>query len=312
VLTEHPWPDLAAPSLICEDANGVLLGFLGLVRRPMRFKGRNIIAATPTQLMASQKGSSLIGIQLLKQFMSGDHDLAFSDAANETARKLWEGLGGWTGHLASLTWTRPLRPARHGMQSWGSHPIARAFRLGLAPAAAAADTVSSRAFRMPAGYATRPLRAADVLGLLEAALHKVPLVPGYTESSYGWLLERASERGAAGDTHAEVVEQAGAAAGWYVWQRRGSRAEVIQMAAPVRHRLGVLQALLHRTAAAGLTTVGGRYDPLFAEALAAESCVMQRAGAWTLVQSRDTDIGRAALGGDCFLSRLEGEWWMNF
>lgn len=312
VLAENPWPGHAAPAWVCEDDHGAVIGFLGQVRRPMRFRGRDIIAATPTQLMANPKGSGLIGIQLLKKFMTGDHDLAFSDAANDTARRLWEGLGGWTGHLASLQWTRPLRAVRYGMQAWGSHPLARAFRLGLAPAALVADTVSSSGFTLPAGYAFRPLTPADAIGALDAALHRVSLIPRYDEASFAWLLERVRERAAPPATHAEAVEHGGAVVGWYVWQRRGQRGEVVQLAAAAPHRLAVLQTLLHRTAAAGLTSAGGRYDPLFAEAFAAESCIMQRGGAWALVQSRDADVGRAALGGDAFLSRLEGEWWMNF
>lgn len=312
VLLENPWPDLRVPSLICEDDGGALLGFLGIVSHPMRWRGRDIVAATPTQLMADPRGSGIVGIRLLKEFMAGRHDLAFSDAANETARRLWEGLGGWTGHLASLTWSRPLRAARYGMQAWGSHPLARAFRLGLSPAAAVADAVTSGAFVMPGGYSARPLTPGDVIDTLAAATAKVALVPRYDEASFAWLLQRAGERAAPGDTRAELVMHESGPAGWFIWQARGSRAEVVQLAGAPPHRLAVLQTLLHRVAAAGLTVVHGRYDPLFADAFAAESCVMSRSGAWALVQSRDPDIGRAALGGDAFLSRLEGEWWMNF
>src|SRR5512146_3169329 len=52
IFLEGPWRDPALPSLVHLDADGRVCAFLGVLARRMRLRGRPILMAVPTQLMA--------------------------------------------------------------------------------------------------------------------------------------------------------------------------------------------------------------------------------------------------------------------
>jgi hypothetical protein len=62
----------------------------------------------------------------------------------------------------------------------------------------------------------------------------------------------------------------------------------------------------------GLGAVAGRLDTAHTHDIAALGCAFTWDGPWSLVHSKRPELARAVLAGDAFLSRLEGEWWMNF
>src|SRR5215831_18089362 len=112
IYLANPWYEEQLSSLIYEEADGRITGFLGVMPRSMRIGGRAIRAAISSMFMVEPGSrSSLAALQLMKAFISGPQDLSLADEATEGARKLWERLGGHTSALNSIYWTLPLRPA---------------------------------------------------------------------------------------------------------------------------------------------------------------------------------------------------------
>src|SRR6266581_1163602 len=112
VYLDNPTRDSDLPSLVYE-ANGRVVGFLGVVPRRMRMGGRRLRAAVSSQFIVDANGrSGIVAVQLARTFLEGPQDLSIADEATDAARKLWEGLGGATALLPSIHWTRPLRPTR--------------------------------------------------------------------------------------------------------------------------------------------------------------------------------------------------------
>ena len=99
----NPWADARLPSWVAME--GVrAVGFIGVMPRPMRLRGRPQQAAVVTQFMVEpEKRHGLTAAQLLRKALAGPQALTISDGANETSRKMWEALGG--PHL------HPLQPA---------------------------------------------------------------------------------------------------------------------------------------------------------------------------------------------------------
>src|SRR5262249_30690096 len=112
VYLGNPWYEQQLSSLVYEEADGKITGFLGVMPRSMRIGGRPIRAAISSMFMVEPNSrSSLAAVQLMKTFISGPQDLSLADEATEGARALWERLGGHTSTLNSIYWTLPLRPA---------------------------------------------------------------------------------------------------------------------------------------------------------------------------------------------------------
>src|SRR3954463_14771333 len=51
VYLNNPWYDPRISPLICEEGNGKIIGFLGVMPRPLRLKGRSVQAATCSMFM---------------------------------------------------------------------------------------------------------------------------------------------------------------------------------------------------------------------------------------------------------------------
>lgn len=110
VFFDNPWYDADFPSLVHENAEGKITGFLGVISRPMGTKGGQIRVAVPTQFMVDPAARGMEGILLLKTFLAGRQDLAVADIAGNPSRDLWECLGGSTALLYCMEWSLVLRP----------------------------------------------------------------------------------------------------------------------------------------------------------------------------------------------------------
>ncbi len=120
VSFENPWYREDIPSLVAADETGSIIGFLGIVPRPMTFQGDTVWMAVTTQLMADPGARGMIGRDLLMSLESCAQDFTFADLANDGSRTILEMLGSTVAQLYSLYWTRPLRLARFALQRWGN------------------------------------------------------------------------------------------------------------------------------------------------------------------------------------------------
>lgn len=310
----NPWVDERLPSWVAmEGARAV--GFIGVIPRPMRLRGRALQAAVVTQLMVEQENRhGLVAAQLLRKALAGPQTLTISDGANEASRRMWEALGGLTSTLYSLQWRRLLRPAQSALQR-ASSLHTRAAALLATPVAVLADAYAAhyRALRRPSGLIEEPLEGAALLEALERAAQRVALSPRYDEASLEWLLGHARAKRRHGELHACLLrERGGAIAGWFLYYANAATSKVLQLHAQDDAGHAVLDHLFQHAWRRGATVIEGRMEPRLARVLGQRHCLFQSTSAFALIHSRDAEVLGALARGDAFFSRLEGEWWMRF
>jgi len=278
-----PWCDPAFPSWVFEDERGAVGGFVGVLPRPMIWKGRPILAAVATQLMVAPGMSAPIGLTLAKAFFSGAQDLSIADSANDVARRLWLSMGGIASPGRRTSWQR---------------------RLG------------SRAVPLVGTY-TATLNPAELLPCMMDVLRSYRLSPAYDLRSLAWLLRVASAKKQFGRLCGGVVRDfKGSAVGWLLFYAGTARrrAEVLQMGSIPGGRGLVLEHTIWQAKSQGARVLGGRSEPSFRSALAAAECKFTASGPWFLMKAADPDLLADLEPGrdDTFLSRLDGEWGLAF
>lgn len=311
----NPWLAPQLPSWVAmEGARAV--GFIGVVPRPMRLRGRSLQAAVVTQLMVEQdKRHGVAAAQLLRKALAGPQELTISDGANESSRRMWEALGGLTSTLYSLQWRRLLRPAQAALQRAFSRPHGRAAALLATPVAVLADAYAAhhRALGRPTGLIEEPLDAAALVEGLDGAARRVALSPHYDAASLDWLLGQARAKRRHGELQACLLrEPGGAIAGWFLYYLNGTMSKVLQVHAQEGAERQVLDHLFQHAWRRGAAAIEGRMEPRLARMLGQRHCLFHSTNAFALIHSRDADLLGALARGDAFFSRLEGEWWMRF
>jgi len=320
VLFDNPWRDEALPSLMSLDGGGRITGLLGVLPRPMEFRGRRLRAAVCTQLMvAPSHRGRLTAVRLIKAFFSGPQDLSMGDGANEEARRLIVGLGGTAALPYSMHWIRPLRPARYVLSMLRKQPALRPLAALAQPLGALADMAAARMrqnrFAEPsADLEDGPLESLTMLAHLPLMCQEASLRPIYDAHSLHWLLEQASTKSRYGKLRSRAVfTSRRGLIGWYLYYLQpGAISEVIQIAAIHGAFDGVLQQLFNDAWRHGAVALRGRLDPAHLQELSDRHCWFRRDGPWTLMHSRHPDVLDALHRGDAFLSRLDAEWWMRF
>lgn len=314
IFFANPWVDPRLPSWVATEGSRAV-GFIGVVPRPMRLRGRAVQAAVITQLMVEQdRRYGVAAAQLLRKALAGPQDLTVSDGANESSRKMWEALGGLTSMLYSLQWRRLLRPARAALQR-ATSPQGRAAALIAAPVAALADAYAARyrALGHASGLIEEPLDAAALVDGLDKAARRVALSPRYDFASIDWLLGQARSKRRHGELQAHLLRQPGGAiAGWFLYYLNGATSRVLQVHARDGVERSVLDHLFQHAWRRGAAAIEGRMEPGLGRMLGQRHCLFHSTSVYALIHSRDAALLGVLARGDAFFSRLEGEWWMRF
>jgi len=327
MLFDNPWRDLQLPSWVAEEG-GSISGFCAVMPRRMLFRGRPIRVAVGCQFMVdpgkhhklARAALPVTALQLAKAYMSGPQDLTLADGANDEARRIWVGIGGTAPLLYSLHWTRPLRPARYLLSLLqGRAAIPPALALAARPLSTLADAAASRLrpnrfLWEETELSEDTLDSATMLAHMPDFLCGYALQPVYDARSLAWLLEQAARKTHQGKLRARAVWDSGRRLiGWYLYYLQpGGVSEVLQIAAPNGTFDRVLKRLLADAWRHGAAAVRGRLDPRYVQELSNRHCWLRTDSTWTLVHSRHPEIMAAIQQGDAFLSRLEGEWWLQF
>jgi hypothetical protein len=320
LIFENPWRSPSIPSLVYEQADGSLSGFLGVVPRPMIFNGRKVTAAISHSFMVEPGSrSSLAAIKLIRTFLAGPQDLSMAEGNNVT-RKIWEGMGSSTSLIYSLSWTRPLQPARYMLSALQRRGMPAVLATPLQYLCGWIDR-SSIAHRGPFKLAEPRLTSeqldADSLCSNLAHLCTGPrLLPDYDPVSLSWLLEN-MQRKINGQPIRKVLlrNESQEIVGWYLYCQTVSGAwKVIQLVATEHSINDVLDHLFYQARKDGVSAISGYMAPPFFQALASRDCLFRHDGAtaWMLFHSRDREISDAFHQGRVFVSRLDGEWWIGF
>lgn len=320
VYLTNPWSDPQIPSLVYENSTGVILGFLGVVPRPMSLRGRPLTAAVSSQFIVEPgDGSGMIAVHLAKTFLSGPQDLSLADEAGMATRKLCESLGGTTVLLYSLYWGRLLRPCQFGLSRCTRHRLLTPVKWAFGPLCRAADALAARfplsPFRQSApSVVGEVLTGGTLLTCLSECVGDWALRPEYDDQSLTWLLEVLTEKSGHGVLHPVLVRNAeGERIGWYLYyQNPGGLGEVIQIGAKRRWTREVLAHLFHHAWRHGVAALSGRLEPSLIQELSEQSCFFHHRGFWVLAHSRKNEIVQTILRGDAYLTRLEGEWALRF
>jgi hypothetical protein len=315
VFLDNPDRVSGVHPLVCEE-NGAITGFLGATPRPMRFRGRPILAALTSQFIADPASRGLAGVRLLKTCLAGKQELTIADEANDVARRLWERLGGRTSFAHSVHWTAVLRPTQRLTEVINAPtvvnmiavPMARLFDAGLARV-----PKSPWSWTAPATLAERPLEPRDMVGFWHDC--NAALIPDHTEASLRRTLDRI---GQLKDLHGEfkavtLWAKDNELAGAYAYHAQPSgMSSVVLFAAQPAWEGPVLDHLLASAAAAGLSSLSGRVPPRHVHAFSRARCSLNGRPKWTLVHSPSEAILNAAMSGDDALSAIDGEWLTHF
>jgi len=314
----HPWPMEGVHSLVCERDDRRIIGFIGVIPRPMSMAGRPIRAAIATQLMVDPGAHRpLAAFSLLRTLFAGPQDLTFSDGARDEICPLWGKMGGRVAHLYSLEWQRPLRPTTRATtllakRPWLS-PIAYAARPLCRPIDALLARVPFGPLHIPPteliAHEPSAAQLVDALACEPHALH-----PTYDARSLAWLLRMTAEvRGHGPLRSVALANSKGEPMGGYLYYLRpGAIAKVLHVWGPRGCVGDVLRHLYRDARECGAIAASGPMDPHCLRELSENHARFTCKSLGVLVHTRRADVLDAIGRGDAHLSRLTGEWWLRF
>ena len=311
--------DRRISSLVFQETDGRVTGFLGLVPRQVTINGRRYQAVVSSQFIVDPGAHvGLVALRLAKAYLEGPQDLSIADEANDVSRRIWEGLGGSTALLLSTYWTRALRPLRFGLSFLRARRGLAPLAIAAGPLAALADGLAVRVpgsqFRLSRPAAgDEPFSASTALAHSAHACGAAGLRVEHDEAAFQALIDRAAIRAPGGRVLNAVVKTGARIAGWYIAHiDRSGVAEVAQISATPSTIQAVLDHLFYHAWRLGAVSVTGRLDPRFMQALADKYCLFHRRGPWVLMHARQPELLRALESGATCVSRFDGEWSLRF
>jgi hypothetical protein len=280
MLFDHPWVDDDLSSLVYEQDDGRVTGFIAVIPRPMKFHDRSVRAAVSVRFMVdpdSPRGA-LTAATLYRRLLSGPQDLTYMENGNTAARRVWLAAGDVAVvPVSSLSW---------------------------AATTSLSDTQAS------SSLGDRDIGVPELLQCIDIASQRFALRPDYDYDSLRWLvdfLDSARYRGTL--RRRAVTDESGRVQGWYLYYANSEGYNgVLQL-----HALGGKASEIFRGLLADVERVGGapvttgRLQPGLLPTLADQECALSF-GPWMLAHARDIRIMKALVAGDAFITRLEGEF----
>jgi hypothetical protein len=319
VFLQNPAGEGPLPSLVYQESDGRIVGFVGIVPRRVVMNGHHYQAVVSSQFIVDPTSHvGIVALRLAKAYLEGPQDLSIADEANDVSRKLWEGLGGTTALLLSIYWTRPLRPARLAMSYLRRRRVFAPLAAAASPLVTVADTLATRLpgshFRQSEPSASAgDLCGRTVLAHAPEFCDPTSLRVEYDDRTFRWLLDRAANRSAGGRLLKATLSNGQKILGWYICHLdRDGVANVAQLAAASSSIHEVLDHLFYHAWRRGAVAVTGRLDARFMQALSDKYCLFHRRGPWVLIKAKKPELVRSfEMGSACF-SRLDGEWSLRF
>lgn len=320
IFFRNPWRADDLPSFVYLH-QGKLVGFLGVIPRPMLFENRPVRAAIATQFMVDRDVyRGYAGLEMLKRFFGGPQDFSYTDGATEAAATTWTATGAYAASLFALEWTRVLHPAAYVRSilagTKGKFRLAGKLLtpVGLIADAALAHTPVRFLARPDPPFPARPASADQLLNAMQSIGWRNALKPSYDAASFSWLIGQTADATQHGELRLAVVKGSeGETLGCFAYfaKPRGV-ATVMQFSARHRAFLPVFEALLRDAWDQGSAAVRGQVIPACLTHFTEQHCSLRHLGSGVLIHSRNAALLAAVLRGDAALSRLDGEWWMRF
>ena len=315
VLFTHPWRTDRLSSLVYEDAEGRIRGFLGIMPRRMVLNDQPLLAGISHRFMVDPEvRGSLAALGLMKTFLAGDHDLSITEPENDAARRIWLRYGGFAVESQSFQWTRPVRPVGWAAQ-FAQDRLPAAARGVVAGIAAGVDHVVGIGGLRPdsPGEPSDDLTPETMCQVIADVSRRFAVRPAYGVAELRWFLERLKGKRGRGELRGRLVGSSGGDPnGFYLYYvRPGGTGLVVQICARADRIKGVWRHLVHDAWRTGTVALRGKYDAMVS-AVSDRSLLVKRARHTFLLHTRNPDVERAILRGDAFLTRLEGEGGIPF
>jgi hypothetical protein len=315
VCFENPCSDSGIPSLVYEESNGVITGFLGVTTIPMLLGSRPIRGAVGQHLMVEH--SPLASLHLFKTFFSGPQDFSFTDRSVDVAKSIWERMGGMVSYAHSTWWRRPLMPARMISEYLGHHRHSSGAARLLRTTVPAADALAAiipglRPVSHDDSLKSEPLSPAQFLRCVCTASASRTLRPVWSPQRAAWIFDRLKRERRFGHFHpVHLVNRSGETVGWYCANMKtGGTCEVLQVWGKPKEFPMVLNYLLREAKEAGCIEVIGRLDPVMTAEYRDRFIFFAPGRNWMLLHSNNTEILHAIESGNVYLTRMEGDLWL--
>jgi hypothetical protein len=316
---KNPFSHSDVPSLVYEDKNGKVVGFLGGVIRKMTVGGQSVRAAFGGNLVVHPDArSGLAAPRLLNTFIEGDHDVVMTDSANEITRRILERLKFRTIPAMNIHWVRPLRPSFMGVYAasrMAGRALAGGIRLAAKPFCGIIDKMAATLAISPLRLKKSHLRGSELdIGTLfqcQVEFRKgYALWAEYDLPSLQWLLNFMQSRLARGTLRKIVLrDDQQKIVGFYLYYlKRGAVGEVVQIGGEPRLTKDILDHLFYDAWEQGAIALHGVVDIRRMADFSDKGCIFTCRGGWTITRSAKPEIIEAMERGDAFLSRLDGEW----
>jgi hypothetical protein len=317
----NPWVSPEISPLVYME-KGKLVGFLGVIPRPMQFRGRAIRAATITVWLVDHKlHRGLAGMKLLRHLLNGPQDFSITDGAGNETSTIYTALGARVSPVYSFNWVRTLRPFQtvRGVFDRMGGVLAKL----KGPSGVVTAPLDFLLSKLPVEALKRPksacssklVSAGELLECIQEAGGREALRPAYSMPSFGWLLSQAGKsEGHQGLRMATVHNPEGARCGWFVhYATPGHPSFVLQIGCHRRRQFtDVLLALFEDAWEQGASAVKGQAIPQFLTPLTEQYCLFRQPYACVIGHSRDAEIMQAFQVADTALSRLDAGAWLPF
>jgi RimJ/RimL family protein N-acetyltransferase len=320
---ENPWVDPAYPSLVYEGKNGEVVGFLGIIPRKMSIGGRPFRVGYGGNFIVDPGARATLAAQrLLGTYLGGKYDLWQTDSANDISRTLLERLGFRTIPALNLHWVRPLRPAQYASyavsRAIDSAPI-NGLRLIAKPFCVVSDLVATKLSTSPFRPVKPRLRGSELdVETLQRCLvdfrNGYSIWAEYDIHDLRWLLTFMSRATARGQLRKIVLyDDKDNIVGWYIYYvKSGAVGEVVQVGGSKNSTKDVLDHLFRDAFDQGMIGLHGIVDRERLTDFSDKGCLFTCRGGWNVVFSRNAEILDALERGDSFVTRLDGEWCLDF
>jgi len=316
ICFKNPWHDAEVSSLVSEGSDGTIGGFIAIIPRRMKFRGRDIRMAVSQHLMVDPGSrSSLVAVELIRRLLAGPQDLTVADMSTDLSRTLWERLGGSTALLYSLHWVKPLKPFTYLTSKLGKRSSGKLLTIGTKPFAAMLDRAANRLLNAAppgmSGFSYEPLTTDLYISGFSELYDEYTLRPAYDENSLKWLFEVLGRERRFGTFDCKLVrDPSGRRLGWFIYfHNAAGPSHVLQICAGETTFGAVLDALFAHAAERGAVELTGRMEPRFMKRFAEKQCLFIPGRSWVLVSSKDPELVNSFFRGEAFFSRIEGDPW---
>lgn len=320
---ENPFVDSAIPPLVYELKGGRVAGFLGVMRRKMRFRGQPIRVAFGGHFVVHpEERSPLVALGLLQTYMAGKQDLSQTDSANDLSRNLLERLCFRTIVPLSIHWARPLQPfhyALHGMVSAARPALSAGIKIAASPICSAMDSMAARISFNPFRQTQSLLHGEELdvetlVQCLKEFRGDCSLWSDYDCSSLKWLLAFMERMHPRADLRKVTLrDEDQKIVGCYLYYLKPSGiGQVVQVGGQRKLMKDILDHLFFDAWSRGAIALHGVVPTQLMADFSDKNCFFTCRGGWTVAHSRNPELLQSLERGDVCVSRLDGEWCLNF